>query len=336
MPWRTNRDPYSIWLSEIILQQTQVAQGTPYFEKFLSRFPELRILADATETEVLKLWQGLGYYSRARNLLSAAKYIQNDLGGHFPDTYEKLKQLKGVGDYTAAAIASIAFGEQVAVVDGNVARVLARLFEVENPINTGKGKKIIDGYAKLVLNKNNPAMHNQAMMELGSLICRPVNPKCDACPIFDHCLSAKNGSTLRYPIKIKKKKSQKMYFHFIVPVLHENKTYLTQRTEVGIWKNMYTFPLVITEGEASLEERLLHIEAIGPITEWLGSIHMTHILTHKHIEAQFSVVRLKEVEQIKKKNIFEVEIETFRNHYPLPRIMTKFLESEVGSVLLKE
>jgi len=203
LPWRTTKDPYKIWLSEIILQQTRVAQGLPYYLKFIEKYPNVRALANADEQEVLRLWQGLGYYSRARNLHAAAKYVANELGGNFPDSYQKLKQLKGVGDYTAAAIASFAYQEKVAVVDGNVYRVLARLFGIEIDINSNEGKKTFSKLANELITQYQPDLHNQAMMEFGALHCTPANPNCMFCPFTTECEARLTQRQSVLPIKIK-------------------------------------------------------------------------------------------------------------------------------------
>jgi len=187
LPWRSTKDPYSIWLSEIILQQTRVEQGTAYYLKFVTKYPTVRDLAAAEEQEVLNLWQGLGYYSRARNLHATAKFITNELNGEFPPNFNGLKQLKGVGDYTAAAIASFAYKEPVAVVDGNVYRVLSRVFDLETPIDSTLGKRQFSELAQALISKTDPDTHNQAVMEFGALQCTPSNPSCEACPLIGMC-----------------------------------------------------------------------------------------------------------------------------------------------------
>jgi A/G-specific adenine glycosylase len=332
MPWRLTQEPYKIWLSEVILQQTQVVQGTPYFEKFISEFPTLKDLAEASEDKVLKLWQGLGYYSRARNLLYTARFIHFELMGVFPKTYFELLKLKGVGEYTAAAIASISYNEPVAVVDGNVIRVISRLFKIDEPFNSGKGKKLFNEAAYQILDKNQPAQHNQAMMELGSLVCRPQNPDCNNCPLAEHCLALKDKVVLNYPIKLKKTSSKKLYFNFVVPVLDDRKTLITKRTGNDIWKNMYTFPLYASE------EEIKEMKFIPTIREDFGDFEVMkvskikHILSHRVIHATFYIIALKESGQSKKNNIFEVEINRLVEFYSLPRLITKFMESKDVSI----
>lgn len=206
LPWRDSGDPYLIWLSEIILQQTRVVQGLPYFLKFKTNFPTVKTLAAADEDSVLKLWQGLGYYSRARNLHSAAKQVVNEFDGVFPETYADLLKLKGVGPYTAAAIASIAFGLPEAVVDGNVIRVISRLFGISDPVDEGSTLKSIKTKATALLDRTNPGRHNQAMMDFGSTVCTPKLPLCDRCPISKHCVAFGTGKTTELPLKTKKTK----------------------------------------------------------------------------------------------------------------------------------
>ena len=206
LPWRETQDPYKIWLSEIILQQTRVAQGLPYYEAFSKAYPSVQALAEAPEEEVLRLWQGLGYYSRARNLHACAKYIWNELGGNFPNSYASLIQLKGVGSYTAAAISSFAFGEVQAVVDGNVFRVLARYFGIATDIASGKGKKEFEALANQLIPKNSPGEFNQAMMDFGSRCCVPKNPSCEECPVSNTCFAFQKGLVGSLPVKINKTK----------------------------------------------------------------------------------------------------------------------------------
>jgi A/G-specific adenine glycosylase len=326
MPWRETKDAYTIWLSEIILQQTQVIQGQPYFEKFIAKYPTIEHLAQANEDEVLKLWQGLGYYSRARNLLFNAKYICQNLKAQFPKTYHELIQLKGVGEYTAAAIASFAYDEAEAVVDGNVIRVISRLFMVDLPYNKADGKKLIKQLAYQILDTLNPAKHNQAMMELGATICKPTNPMCDKCPVQMHCLAFIDKSMLSYPLKIEKKKSKQLYFNFIVPILPNGHTLIIKRTEPGIWKNLYSF--IMHESSDTLDEKkafeLLNFEFSD--FKLLSHRSLKHILTHRIIQANFYLIELKENVEFKKNNIFEVELESLEKKYSLPRIITKYLE----------
>ncbi len=248
MPWRETSDPYCIWLSEIMLQQTRIEQGLPYYLAFTNAYPSIFDLANASEEEVLKLWQGLGYYSRARNLHATAKYIAFELNGKFPETYEGLLKLKGVGDYTASAIASISYNEPVAVVDGNVYRVLSRYFDIDTPINSTAGIKEFKLLAKELLDKEDPATYNQAIMEFGALQCKPQSPLCNTCPLSASCLALKNNKISMLPVKLKKGKIKKRYFNYLVFQSEENKTILEKRSGKGIWEGLYQFPLIETDG----------------------------------------------------------------------------------------
>ena len=280
-------------------------------------------MAGSSEDKVLKLWQGLGYYSRARNMFETARHIYYNLGGKFPKNYNELLKLKGVGEYTAAAIASIAYNEPVAVVDGNVVRVVSRLFIINESFDTATGKKIVKELANQILDKKDPAEHNQAIMELGSLVCRPKNPLCPVCPLEEHCLARKNNLMMDYPVKQKKTKTRIRYFNFIVPILPNGKTLITKRTGSDIWKNMFTFPLHEVEKEISTNEFIPVIKDEYHDFELLKVITLNHILSHQLIKANFYLVALKESGQYQKNNIFEVEIKSLKEYYSLPRLITK-------------
>ncbi len=244
LPWRETKDPYLIWLSEIILQQTRVAQGLPYYKKFEAAYPTVFDLANAKETDVLKLWQGLGYYSRARNLHHTAQCIASEFKGEFPGTYKDLIKLKGVGDYTASAIASICYDEAAAVVDGNVYRVLSRVFGIDTPINSSKGAKQFKELAQELLVADQPGTFNQAIMEFGARHCIPSAPDCVNCIFSDNCWALKHKSVAQLPVKVKKTKIRVHHFNFIIPLSNDNKTFMRQRVENGIWKNLFQFPLI--------------------------------------------------------------------------------------------
>ena len=244
LPWRMTKDPYHIWISEIILQQTRVDQGLPYYFRFSEKFPNVASLANADEEEVLKLWQGLGYYSRARNLHDTAKYIAYELDGVFPEDYDSLIKLKGVGDYTASAIASICYDAQTAVVDGNVYRVLSRYFGIHIPINSSIGIKYFKELAQSLLPRNNVGNYNQAIMDFGSSQCKPNNPDCLTCPLNNGCMALNKSQVKTLPVKDKKIKIKKKFFNFLVFLSEEGETILEKRTSDGIWKNMYQFPLI--------------------------------------------------------------------------------------------
>lgn len=327
LPWRMSTDPYTVWLSEILLQQTQVAQGIPYYHKFISEFPNIKKLAQANEQKVLKLWQGLGYYSRARNLLATAKYINFDLNGQFPNNYHDLLKLKGVGPYSAAAIASICFNEPKAVVDGNVYRVLSRYFNIDTPINSSKGKNEFNLLAQQLLDVNNPSNHNQAIMELGALICKPNNPLCSDCPLNSSCLALNYKTIEILPVKIKNEPVKKRYFNYIVIQTTTNKTLFLKRTKKDIWLNLYEFPLI---------ETLKPIQDIEIIEKLLfKSLFKTHNiislkcfneksivtkLTHQHLYSKFWIV--KTTEQF----LADIDIDDL-NNYPVPMLIHNFLKA---------
>lgn len=243
LPWKGERDPYKIWLSEIILQQTRAEQGLPYYLKFVERYPTVRHLAEASEDEVMKLWEGLGYYSRARNLHHTAKLIAKDLNGHFPDTYAGIRALKGVGDYTAAAIASFAFNLPHAVLDGNVFRVLARYFGIETPTGTTGGKKEFAALARELLDPGRPADFNQALMDFGATHCTPQQPKCPACPFHLHCAAFQQNKVAELPVRSKAPVKKDRYFVYLV-VRHKGDTFVRKRNAKDIWRNLWEFPLL--------------------------------------------------------------------------------------------
>ncbi len=296
LPWRSTRDPYKIWLSEIMLQQTRVAQGLPYYLKFNEAFPAVEHLANASEEQVLKLWQGLGYYSRARNLHATAKMVVEDYGGHFPNTYKELLNLKGVGDYTASAIASICFDELQPVVDGNVYRVLARYFGVDTPINSTSGVKYFKQLAREVMNTENIRDYNQAIMEFGAIQCAPKNPKCSNCPLNESCVALQKNLVDLLPVKINKTKVKKRYFNYLVMLDTENQIKLQQRRGKGIWQNLWEFPLFETKTESNMSEIKHHLTSnfgLGSSTEI--SLHnedqIVHKLSHQHLYTKFWIVK---------------------------------------------
>lgn len=246
LPWRGTRDPYVIWLSEVILQQTRVDQGLPYFHRFLERFPDVRSFAEAGEDEILRLWQGLGYYSRARNMHRAARQVMEEYGGWFPKDYGSLIRLKGVGEYTAAAIASFAGGEPRAVVDGNVFRLLARYFGVDTPINSGRGKKEFQRIADELIDRLDPGLYNQAIMEFGSQQCKPQNPDCGRCVLQSDCRARVQGRVDILPVKQKAKPSRNRYFNYLM-VQEGDLILINKRGSGDIWENLYELPLLETD-----------------------------------------------------------------------------------------
>jgi A/G-specific adenine glycosylase len=300
LPWRRTRDPYKIWLSEIMLQQTRVVQGTPYYLKFVANFPTIEDLANASEEYVLKLWQGLGYYSRARNLHFTAKTVVNEYGGKFPNTYKELLKLKGVGDYTASAIASICFDEAQPVVDGNVYRVLARYYGVDTPINSTEGVKYFKDLAREVMDSENIRDYNQAIMEFGAMQCAPKNPNCSDCPLNESCLALQKNRVDTLPVKLKKTIVRKRYFNYLVPVIQleneEIKTVLRQRIGKGIWQNLWEFPLFESETEIEIEkvkEKLPEILALKdtPVITLHNQKQIVHKLSHQHLHTRFWMVK---------------------------------------------
>lgn len=292
-PWRKSQDPYHIWLSEIILQQTRVQQGLPYYEKFLLNFPTVFDLAAASEDKVLKLWQGLGYYSRARNLHASAQWVVNERQGIFPQTFKELLLLKGVGDYTASAIASICFEEPQAVVDGNVYRFLARFFGIETPIDASGAHKYFKGKATVLMQGFSPNTFNQAMMEFGALQCTPKLTACEQCPFAKKCVAYQQGKVNTFPVKTKKVKVKKRYFNYLVIKTPSGKTVLAQRKGKGIWQNLYEFPLIEAASMVEKEELIQQPDFIKwkqfkPIScERVNPKAIKHVLTHQHLYIQF-------------------------------------------------
>jgi len=295
LPWRKSSNPYFVWLSEIILQQTRIEQGLAYYLKFITHYPTIKDLADANEDEVLKDWQGLGYYSRARNLHFSAKYICNELNGVFPNNYKDLLDLKGVGDYTASAIASICFNEKAAVVDGNVYRVLSRYFNISIPINSSKGIKYFKSLAQELIIKANPKNYNQALMDFGSMVCKPQKPSCSSCPLNESCLALSKQTINSLPVKEKKIKIKNRYLNFLVFNTIDNQTVLEKRIGSGIWKNLYQFPLyesalIADKSEILKSDILANIKDVD--IDLLKNNTVLHKLTHQNLHIQFWYVRV--------------------------------------------
>lgn len=326
MPWRKTKNPYFIWLSEIILQQTQVKQGLPYYKVFVNTFPVIEDLANANEEYILKLWQGLGYYSRARNLHSAARYVVEELNGNFPTTYQSIKKLKGVGDYTASAIASICFNEPTAVVDGNVYRVLSRVFGIKTPINSTQGIKEFKALAQKFIDVNNPGDYNQAIMEFGAMQCKPSNPDCKACPFISNCVAYKEDMIGELPVKLKKLKVKKKHFNYMVVLSKHQETILNKRVGKGIWQNLYEFPLI--ESNKPLTQRAItnHHSFKHLIKEQDFDICLfnkkviIHKLSHQHLYTKFWIVT---VDKIIDKT---TPISDIKN-YPVPILISNFIDN---------
>ena len=298
LPWRHTRDPYAIWLSEVILQQTRVAQGLPYYLDFLTSYPTVHDLAAAPEQEVLRHWQGLGYYSRARNMHHTAQQVVGEHGGEFPSSYAGLRQLKGVGPYTAAAIASFAFDEAVAVLDGNVFRVLARVFGLHSDIAAPSSRKEFQALADLHLPPAHAAEFNQAIMEFGALQCTPVKPDCLFCPLQSQCWAFQHGQVALLPVKSKAKASRTRYFHYFV-LRHGEQLYLKERLAGDIWQGLYDFALAETDSaDLPAAEILRHVAALGGqpdtsrVAEDRPAPTLRHVLSHQKLEARFHAVTL--------------------------------------------
>lgn len=300
LPWRRTREPYKVWLSEIMLQQTRVAQGLPYYLRFVERFPAVSDLAAAPEEEVLKLWQGLGYYSRARNMRAAARRVCEEFGGQFPQTYQGLRSLQGVGPYTAAAIGSICYGLPTPVVDGNVYRLLSRYFGVELPIDGTEGKRYFDALALEVMDPARIGEYNQGVMEFGAVQCVPQSPDCDACPLSESCWALANGKVAALPVKAGKTRIRHRYFHYIVPIDPALNTFMVRRNGRGIWQGLYEFPLLESEAEPSVSDLARQLNAsigtqgVTPLSALrLNSEPLVHKLSHQHLHTTFWIARLE-------------------------------------------
>ncbi|PZX44339.1 A/G-specific DNA-adenine glycosylase [Nonlabens dokdonensis] len=297
LPWRDTKNPYFIWLSEVILQQTRVQQGLPYYKSFVKKFPSVENLAHAPQDEVLKLWQGLGYYSRARNLQTAAMQIV-DNNSKFPDNYKDLLQLKGVGEYTAAAIASFAFGESVAVVDGNVYRVLSRIYGIATPINVPAGVKEFKSLAGKLLDQHDPATYNQAIMEFGAIQCVPKSPDCSVCPFQSNCIAYQEQRVKELPVKLKKTKVKNLFHHYLVIQTPSKKTVLHQRDNSSIWAGLFEFPYIEAQGallpQEIIEEKFFK-ELVGE-SRFRESVYnqqpIIHKLSHRKVHAYFWIIEL--------------------------------------------
>jgi len=295
MPWKGEKDPYKIWLSEVILQQTRVEQGLKYYEKFITAFPDVHQLANAHERSIYKCWEGLGYYTRCKNLIVTAQNVSKNLKGRFPDNYDEIKKLKGIGPYTAAAIASFAFNEQRAVVDGNVFRVLARIFGIEEPIDSTKGKKAFNALADKLLDKKNPALYNQAIMDFGAVVCKPV-PICEQCPFKQKCEAFLNDKIFSLPVKGKKVLIKKRWFNYVL-LEYKEKFAVRQRHAKDIWHNLFEFLLV--ESGKEFDEKEIVKEAKKK--KWIGanSYEIEYVspvckqqLSHQLIKGRFTKLKL--------------------------------------------
>jgi len=329
LPWRATKDPYKIWLSEIILQQTQVNQGLSYYLKFTKEYPTIKNLAKAPLDEVLKHWQGLGYYSRARNLHKAAQFVVKEHKGLFPNTFDSIKNLKGVGDYTAAAIASLAYDLPHAVVDGNVYRVLSRVFGVKLAIDSSEGKKYFQKLADELILRNDAANFNQAIMEFGALYCRPANPDCANCIFNDKCVAFQKQKVNELPFKAKKTKVRNRYFNYMV-FHYKNSIYISKRIKKDIWEGLYEFYLIETDKKQKPQEILkgkefLKITSAKNIILKSVSNEYKHVLSHQNLHSLFYSIELKQ--PLKTKLLKKVNIASIHK-YALPRLIEKYLKDE--------
>lgn len=326
LPWRNTNDPYLIWVSEIILQQTRVAQGYAYYQRFIERFPNLESLAASEENEVLKYWQGLGYYSRARNLHQAAISVN----GVFPVKYEDILKLKGVGTYTAAAICSFAYNQPHAVVDGNVYRVLSRFFGVNEPIDSGKGKKMFASLAHDLLDKVQPALYNQAIMDFGALQCTPLSPDCTVCPFKNRCFAFNHNMVSSLPIKQNKTKTSERFFYYLL-IRDNGNIYLNKRTENDIWKNLYELPLIESNTALAVDDFIRKQEFASIFKENsvvnVRLLNKTkHVLSHRIIYADFYELDAQDIKmdflsKYTRLNMADLEL------YPVSRLMHNFFEN---------
>lgn len=329
LPWRETALPYRIWLSEIILQQTRVSQGLPYYEAFVSKFPTVSDLANAHEDDVMLTWQGLGYYSRARNLHATAKYVANELNGRFPDSYAELLKLKGVGEYTAAAIASFCYNETVPVIDGNVYRVLSRFFGIAEPIDSSKGKKLFKALAEELIDGKNPAEYNQAIMEFGAIQCVPKSPTCENCPLNKNCVAHAENKIANLPVKKNKTKVTRRFLNYFFITEGEN-LFIERREENDIWQNLYQLPLI----EGGKDELSLEI-----INDWLtenfvvGSTNFRvregktykHVLSHQILRVTFWIVSSEKLFLSKQGKRKKIALENLQD-YGMPRVITRFFD----------
>lgn len=325
LPWRTHSDPYKIWLSEIILQQTRVAQGIDYYLKFTETYPTVQDLAAASEQDVLRLWQGLGYYSRARNLHATAKFIVENHRGKFPNNYKELLKLKGIGPYTAAAIASIAFNRAVSTVDGNVFRVFSRYFNIHLDISQPKTRNYFFQLGNEIIDPQRPGDFNQAVMELGATVCLPQNPKCEICPVNESCEALAQKTIAQLPIKTKKTKVSQRYFHFME--ISDGQNFLmTKREEKDVWKNLFTFPLIESGANESLTETI-----VSNGINFEKSHEEVHNLTHQKLnitfwKAQTDFSNLKDFSVRFSAGIYSL---ADLDSLPLPRPMEKYLNEKI-------
>lgn len=329
LPWRETTDPYRIWISEIILQQTRVAQGLDYFNRFMERFPDVLALADAEEDEVMRYWQGLGYYSRARNLHAAAKEIRDRFGGVFPRRYEDVLSLKGVGEYTAAAICSFAWKLPYAVVDGNVYRVLSRVFGIDTPIDSGAGKKEFAELAQVLIDKKRPDLYNQAIMDFGAIQCTPRTPACLYCPLRDGCMAFSSGRVSELPVKAGKTVVKPRYFNYL-HIHCKGVGLLARREDKDIWRNLYEYPLIETTTAMDFSD-LQQLDEYRRLMDGVREIQVLrilempkHVLSHRIIHACFYELEVSNFSE-KMKSYLQVR-DTELEKYAVSRLIELYRE----------
>lgn len=334
LPWRHTVDPYRIWLSEIILQQTRVAQGKPYYERFVEAYPTVVDMARTDERELLRLWQGLGYYSRARNLHQTARYVTDKLDGKFPDTYHELLKMKGIGTYTAAAIASFAFGERVPVVDGNVYRVLSRVFGVAEDITTATAKKTFAALAmKLIQSASDPATYNQAIMEFGAIHCTPVAPDCLLCPVQQQCVAFMTGRQHLLPVKSKKAPVRERFFNYLI-FRNNGRLALRERTARDIWQNLYDFHLQETDEPKTALRDIPLVDLIGQIVQEgllvAPPVESVQLLSHQRIRAKFYLIDVPDSLVTSLPIDLQWYLPTEISKLPKPVLITNYLSQQFG------
>jgi A/G-specific adenine glycosylase len=328
MPWKGEKNPYRIWLSEIILQQTRVEQGWPYYERFIENYPTVKKLAAAPEEEVFRLWQGLGYYARCKNMLAAAREITNLYQGKFPDQYEQIKALKGIGPYTAAAIASFAFNLPYAVLDGNVFRVLSRFFGIETPIDSTTGRKQFDTLAQELLPDGASSEYNQSIMDFGAVVCKPQQPLCTDCPLCKKCVALHQQLVSLLPVKTKKLQIKKRYFNYLL-VNYKEQIFIRKRTDSDIWQNLHEFILIETPApsditEIQMSEAFQHLLGNASFEIDRVSAPFKQQLTHQTIHSQFISVTVKKPPVLPG---YTLVARNSLNNYAFPKTITTFLES---------
>lgn len=318
LPWRKTADPYAIWVSEVVLQQTRVKQGIAYYERFIENFPDVGSLALSDSNHLMRVWEGLGYYSRARNMQSAARQIMEEFSGSVPDRYDQLLRLKGVGRYTAAAIASIAFNRPHAVLDGNVFRFLARYFGIAQPVDSLQGRRVFEELANEMLDQTNPGRFNQAMMEFGALVCKPRKPECSGCIFHQDCYACTHGVVMDLPVKTSKPKVRTRYFHFLVFLDKKGQTLIERRVGKDIWKGLHQFPLFEcgnADDKPEFEGDLLSVSGL-----------IRHTLSHQQIQARFWHIRVENLPALP--GVFPISKEELRS-FAFPRLITRYLEQEM-------